>query len=219
MDPRTAALWRKYADQLPSLANYPLESERFTAGDSLAVAGEPLTRLSFVLEGFATVHNRTENGRAVLLREDERMPLIGELELLMNLPVYTSDVRATAKGAMLAIPLSAAVREQIFTDAALLGLLGRVVAKKLERTSRLATQDRLYPVANRLAAYLLYIQQNRRAEVNLTRLSELMGTSYRHLLRTIREFCENGWIAHEGGGLHILNEAELARLAGQIRYD
>ena len=219
MDARTALLLRKYKDQLPPLEGYPLYSLRFAAGERLAVACEPLTRLCFVVEGLATVHNATENGRAVLLREDERMPLIGELELLMNYPVYTSDVRATTEGALLYIPLDRAVRERIFSDAVMLRLLGRVVAQKLERTSRLATQDRLYPVAERLAAYILYTQRNRHMDAHLTRLSELMGTSYRHLLRTLRDFCDQGWLVREDSGFRVLDMAALSRLAGQIRYD
>ena len=51
------------------------------------------------------------------------------------------------------------------------------------------------------------------------RLCELMGTSYRHLLRTLREFCENGYLVRENGGYLIADEEALKRLAGSIRYD
>ena len=219
MDARTYALWRKYASQLPPLEGYPVFSTRFAAGEKLAGSGEPLTRLSFVVEGLATVHNTTENGRAVLLREYVGVQSIGELELLMDYPTYTSDVRAITNGALLYIPLDAAVRERLYADVAVLRQLGRVVAQKLEHSNRLATQDRLYPVAARLAAYLLYIQRNKRLDIHLTRVSELMGTSYRHLLRTLREFCDRGWLEHETDGYRVLDAGALMRLAGQIRYD
>lgn len=218
MDARTYALWRKHADKLPPLEGYPVSFRRFTAGELLATAGEPLTYLCFVVEGCAAVHSLMENGRIALLTEYRGIQSIGELEFLMQYPTLTSDIRAITKGAMLRIPLDEAL-EQLYADAAILRYLGREVARKLERTSRLATQDRLYPVSARLAAYLLYAQRNRQQNVHLTRLSELMGTSYRHLLRTLREFCDAGWLTHETGQYRVLDAEALARLAGQIRYD
>lgn len=218
MDARAYALLRKHAEELPPLEGYPLASRRFATGESLAMAGEPLTRLCFVVEGCATVHRMMENGRVSLLREYQGIQCIGELEFLMRYPTLTCDIRATTDGAMLCIPLDEA-GEKLAADAAILAFLGREVARKLERTSRLATQDRLYPVSARLAAYLLYAQRNRWQDVHLTRLSELMGTSYRHLLRTLREFCDAGWVAHEAGQYRVLDAEALARLAGQIHYD
>ena len=219
MDARTLALWKKYAAALPPLADYPLFSAQFAPGETLAGTGEPLVRLCFVVEGLANVHNVMENGRAVLLREYIGVQTIGELELLMDYPVHTSDVQATTRGAMLYIPLDADVRARMYADAVLLRKLGQIVASKLERSNRIASQDRLYPAAARLAAYLLYAQRNRQADIHLTRLSEMLGVSYRHLLRTLRDFCDAGWLAHEPQGYRVLDAAALARLAGQIRYD
>ena len=219
MDARTAALWRRFAAVLPPLAEYPLHAERFRPGDVLAGAGEPLTRLCFVVEGLATVHNVMENGRALLLREYSGVQTVGELELLMDYPVHASAVKATTAGAMLVIPLTPAVRAQVCADAALLRHLGQIVARKLERSNRIASQDRLYPVAARLAAFLLYAQRNRQADVHLTRLSELLGTSYRHVLRTVRAFADKGWVSHTDHGYQVVDAAALHRLAGEIRYD
>ena len=109
MDARTAALWRRYAAILPPLDTYPLQSSRFRAGETLAGAGEPITRLCFVVEGLATVHNVMENGRAVLLREYSGVQTVGELELLMDYPVHASAVKATTAGAMLLIPFQTAI--------------------------------------------------------------------------------------------------------------
>ena len=219
MDAAAFALWKKHAHALPPLAAYPLEAVRFASGDTLAGAGESARRLCFVVQGLATVHNRMENGGAVLLREYSGVQTVGELELLMEYPVHTSEVRATTAGAMLVVPLTDDVRNRIAQDAPLLRYLGQIVARKLERSNRIASQDRLYPVAERLAAYLLYAQRIRQTEINLTRLSELLGASYRHVLRTLRAFTDEGWVAHESHGYRVLNASALGRLAGEIRYD
>lgn len=219
MDANTALLWQQYAANLPPLEDYPLQAVRFHAGEVLAGVGEPLTRLCFMVEGLATVHNVMENGRALLLREFSGVQTIGELELLMAYPVHASAVKAITAGVLLAIPLTPAVRQKAFSDAALLRYLGQVVANKLERSNRIAAQDRLYPVAARLAAFMLYLHHNRQEAINLTRLSELLGTSYRHVLRILRSFVDAGWLCHSGKGYRVLDTAALTRLAGEIRYD
>ena len=218
MDSRAAALYNRHRDTLPPLENYPLRLRRFSAGERLAAVGEPLDRLCFVVEGCATVHSLMPNGRAALLMEYRGVQTIGELELLTGLPVYSSEVRAVSRGALLAIALPQG-GAQLLADPAVLLYLGREVARKLDRSSRLAAQDRLYPLSARLASYLLYAQRGQRGTLNLTRVSELMGTSYRHLLRTLQTFSQQGWIAREEQGYRVLNPEALARLGRDIRYD
>jgi len=219
MDTRAAALYNRHRHTLPPLDGYPLQMKRFTAGERLAAVGEPLERLCFVVEGCATVHSLMPNGRAALLMEYRGVQTIGELELLTGVPVYSSEVRAVSRGAMLtiALPQSAA---QLLADPAVLLYLGGEVARKLDRSSRLAAQDRLYPLAARLAAYLLYAQRGQQGTLNLTRVSELMGASYRHLLRTLHTFVLRGWIVRDGeAGYQIVNSDALAQLGRDIRYD
>lgn len=221
-DALVKTLLRRYGEVLPPLEGYPLKARRFVAGEMLAQPGEPLQNLCFLVEGCATVYNAMENGRAAMLTEYRGVQTIGELELLMEGPVLTGSIQAGTSGAMLYLPLEPS-RERLFHDAAILRYLGREVARKLEHSSRLSAQDRLYPLSARLAAYLLYRQSVPEAEprltMPLTRLCELMGTSYRHLLRTLREFCENGYLVRENGGYLIADEEALKRLAGSIRYD
>ncbi len=221
-DVRIKTLLLKHAAELPCLDAYPLFVKTFHAGDPLAVCGEPLTHLCFLVEGYATVFNAMENGRTALLTEYRGVQTIGEVELLMNYPVLTGSIRAHSDGVMLCIPLTKA-RGQIDEDAAMLRFLGRQVAQKLEHASRLNAQDRVYPLAARLAAYLLYCQcvsaQKKYTPLHLTRLSELMGASYRHLLRTLKSFADQGYIQRLGGGYRITNRQALQQLAGNLRYD
>ena len=221
-DALVKTLLRRHANELPPLADYPLKARRFVAGEMLAQPGEPLQNLCFLVEGCATVYNAMENGRAAMLTEYRGVQTIGELELLMEGPVLTGSIQAGTSGAMLYLPLEPS-RERLFHDAAILRYLGREVARKLEHSSRLSAQDRLYPLSARLAAYLLYRQSvpeaGPRFTMPLTRLCELMGSSYRHLLRTLREYCEHGYLVRENGGYRIADEYALKRLAGSIRYD
>ncbi len=221
-DALTSAMLKKHAAALPSLNGYEVTARRFAAGETLACAGEPLARLCFVVEGYATVYNTMENGRAAVLTEYRGVQTIGEVELLTDRPAFTGSVRASTKGVMLCLPLPGE-RDRLLADAAMLRFLGREVARKLEKSSRLSAQDRLYPAAARLAAWLLFAQAreaaNAPAPLSPTRLSELLGVSYRHLLRTLRAFGDKGYILRANGGCRVLNAQALARLAGDLRYD
>jgi CRP/FNR family putative post-exponential-phase nitrogen-starvation transcriptional regulator len=214
------ALLSKYAPALPPLDGYAITARRFAAGEMLADAGEPMTCLCFLVEGYATVYNAMENGRAALLTEYRGVQTIGEVELLSGRPALTDSVRASTRGAMLCLPIEGQ-REKLLSDAAMLMYLGREVALKLERSSRLNAQDRLYPLSARLAAYLLYAQAKADAYTPLspTRVSEMSGASYRHVLRTLRSFCDRGYICRQNGGYRITDRQALVRLAGALRYD
>ena len=211
-------LLQRHADALPPLDGYPLTARRFAAGELLSSAGDPLTRLCFITEGAAAVYRPLENGRVALLREYGGANTVGELELLMGYPTLTSDVRTLTHGSMLVIPLDEA-RGRIFDDPAMLRYLGREVAKKLEHTSRLAAQDHSYPLANRLAAFLLHARQGNRLTLRWSQVCDLMGVSYRHLLRTLSDFCDAGWLARDPDGYRILDVRALQALGGSIRYD
>jgi CRP/FNR family transcriptional regulator, putaive post-exponential-phase nitrogen-starvation regulator len=222
MDALTGAMLRKHAAALPPLDGYAVAARRFAAGETLAGAGEPLTRLCFLVEGYATVYNAMENGRAALLTEYRGVQTIGEVELLTDCIAFGGSVRASTKGVMLCVPLPGE-RNRLLADAAMLRFLGREVARKLEKSSRLSVQDRLYPAAARLAAWLLYAEKEGSAgaftPLRLTRLGELLGISYRHLLRTLRVFCDRSYILRGNGGYRILDAQALVRLAGDLRYD
>ena len=218
LDAFTERTLLRCAQSLPPLWAYPVTARRFAQGERLASAGEPLTQLSFVVEGCATVHTVMENGCAALQTEYRGVRSIGELELLMAYPTLTCDVRALTDGVLVCIPLPEAT-PRLLEDAAMLRFLGREVAHKLAQASRLAAQDRVYPLPARLAAYLLHAAQSGQTTLHLTRLNELLGGSYRHLLRTLRAFTDAGWVAREGGCLRVLDAQALARLAGEIRYD
>jgi predicted transcriptional regulator len=54
---------------------------------------------------------------------------------------------------------------------------------------------------------------------SLTETADLLGTSYRHLNRIVRQFIEAGIIERRGGRLSVLDEAKLALLANGNLYE
>ncbi len=201
--------------KIPALAAYPAVSRRFARGQALTRFGEPLTDLAFMACGRAKVFRVMGNGRAVLYAMFEGVEVIGDLELMLGYPAATTDIVAITDGVLVTLPL-ASCKERILSDTALLRRLGEELAHKLERSSRTGAQNLLYPLSTRLAAYVLFSAQDGMFRENLTHLSEQMATSYRHLLRTLKAFCDEGWLQSTGQGYRILREEALAGACQEI---
>jgi hypothetical protein len=68
----------------------------------------------------------------------------------------------------------------------------------------------------RLASYVMNISENNVFCENLTLLAELLGTSYRHLLRTLKSFCDKGYLKKENGVYKIIAPNQLSELGADI---
>ena len=78
----------------------------------------------------------------------------------------------------------------------------------------------LYPLENRLVRYILEAystnySQDENSE-SLTHISELLGTSYRHLLRVLDKFCSENIIKKSNKTIVILDTQKLENLAGDL---
>ena len=54
---------------------------------------------------------------------------------------------------------------------------------------------------------------------NLVNIAELLGSSYRHLLRTFNTLCKKGVFIKENGIYKIINKPLLEELAGDLYQD
>jgi len=100
----------------------------------------------------------------------------------------------------------------------------RKLAEKLAAVSMNSSINLLYPLENRLASYInesliygddLYID----FDENLNNIAELLGSSYRHLLRTFNTLCKKGVLTKDDGKYKIINKALLKDLAGDLYQD
>ncbi len=195
----------------PTLMDYPLRVRRFQQGEALVRYQQELTQLSFLVEGRGKVFRGMENGRSVLQAVMESIAVIGDQEFLMGQPRATMDVVAMSKGVLLEIPLTEN-RGLLMRDAPMLRFLGGEVGRKLDNSCNQNMQNLIYPLQTRLAAYMLLTAQDGFFAENLTRVSELLATSYRHLLRTLKELTERGTILRRPQGYLITDPALLSQL-------
>ena len=92
------------------------------------------------------------------------------------------------------------------------------MALKLASLSVSNSVNILYPLENRLASYILasYTNEDNNNTENLTQIAEFLGTSYRHLLRVVKEFELEKIIKRDNKKLVILDKDKLEELAGDL---
>lgn len=186
--------------------------------------GDDLDFFMFFVEGTAKVFTPLKNGKTLMLRFYHPLKLIGEVEML-NGDKATCSIQTITHSSVLALPMSF-VRANCREDTAFLQCTLASLADKLSTFSKSSAINLLYSLENRLASYVLATlscdegDQEEKAvfKCNLTQLAELLGTSYRHLLRVINHFCEENILKREKGGFTVLDRKALEAVSADL-YD
>lgn len=200
-----------------------LELVKFNQMEYLCHEEEKLTHLIFLVEGKAKVFRTLANGKSMLISFYEPFEVMGELELLEGRRA-SSNVQALSNCYALALDMEMA-RAKLGEDLTFLKFTCRMLAEKLHDLGSSSSVNLYYPLENRLASYILIAaisihkegeKEEKLFNENLTHLSELMGTSYRHLLRTLNGLCQKKVIKKVEKGYLILSEEMLEELAGDL---
>lgn len=195
---------------------------KFEKNEYLIREDEDLEYLLFFIQGKAKVFKTLPNGRSLLLDFYKPFRVIGDIEIVKNQSA-TGTIQALSTCYCLAMPMEEA-RLKLIKDNKFLKFTCESLAEKLAVVSMNSSINLLYPLENRLASYInesliygddLYID----FDENLNNIAELLGSSYRHLLRTFNTLCKKGVLKREGGGYKIINKTLLKDLAGDLYQD
>lgn len=195
---------------------------KFDKHEYLIREDENLEYLLFFIQGKAKVFKTLPNGRSLLLAFYKPFRVIGDIEIVKNQSA-TGTIQALSTCYCLAIPMEKA-RLKLIIDSKFLKFTCESLAEKLSAVSMNSSINLLYPLENRLASYIneslvygdnLYIY----FDENLNNIAELLGSSYRHLLRTFNTLCKKGVLKREDGKYKIINKALLKDLAGDLYQD
>lgn len=174
--------------------------------------------LFFFVDGKAKVYITLQNGKSLLLCFYEEFKLIGDIEII-NGKNSTANVQAIEECYCLGIKREI-VSQYLLRDVIFLRFMCESLSHELERSSKNSSINLLYPLENRLASYLYTTishdvtkqEDTPIFQENLTALAELLGTSYRHLHRSIDSLCKKKIIERTPQGIKIVNEDELKAL-------
>lgn len=196
---------------------------KFGRGEKICVEGEEMPYLMFLVEGKVKVFLTLANGKSLLASFYTPFQIIGDIELIKSRPT-SGTVEALKTCYILALPMEKA-RSLLLNDATFLAFSCSLLGEKLHDMSSNSAINLLYSLENRLARYILltatpYIKDEEidilLFDENLTHLAELLGTSYRHLMRTIRHFCEMGVLLRSTSGYEVIDLKALKTLAEAI---
>lgn len=205
-------------DIIPDIREYGEERLKiFTAkkGERLYPQNET-EKLIFLVDGVVKNYALTKNGRKLLLHFSEAVELLRDLEFL-NISNLSVGLEPLNRAKFLEINLKG-IRDDLLDNNDFLRAMLRQIGGKLSKTTIAQTMTAVYPLESRLGSYLLYCTaqlppQKKFFDENLVETAELLGCSYRHLLRTLKDFCTEGALEHTQNGYKILDEELLSKKA------
>lgn len=186
---------------------------RFPKGELIYRKDSQRQYLLFFLSGKVKVCSNLSNGKSMLICFYTSFRLLGDLEFYeMN----TSSSSFAVEPCLCIAVRTTPIRSRLLEDPKFLQMISRSLADKLTRATKNSAVNLLYPLENKLASYIYQVSQDNFFSENLTRLSELLGASYRHLLRTMKEFVSEGILEKCPDGYRITDSWRLMDLAQDL---
>lgn len=192
----------------------------FRKSEHIFRESEEIKYLFFFVKGKAKVYITLSNGKSLLLCFYQGFKVLGDLEII-NLQNASTNVQVIEDTICIGISLEN-VRTYLLNDAKFLRFICNSLGEKLNRCSRNSSINLLYSLENRLASYIIATSEkiNNTGQLefngNLTEIAELLGTSYRHLLRTLNTFCLKGAIRKKNRSFEVIDERILKKLAADL---
>lgn len=190
----------------------------FYEKDEFIFEAESSLRYYYLLvDGKIKISYLFENGKSMILKFYKEFNTIGDLELLKNMPIRC-NVEAVEDTFLIALP-SDILRGKYFNNVKFLRHLAESLSEKLYATINNSSYNFIYPLANRLASYLVEHITDRKYIIlnsSMEEIAEFLGTTYRHLNRTFKELEAEKIIKCDNKTVYILNEEGLRDLSKNI---
>ncbi|MGK9172373.1 transcriptional regulator YeiL [Yokenella regensburgei] len=184
------------------------------AGDFIIREGTQPAYLFYLARGRAKLYASLPNGRVSLIDFFGAPCFIGEIELV-DISHEPRAVQAIEECWCLALPMKA-FRPQLLNDVVFLRYLCVALSHKNYRNIVSLTQNQSFPLANRLAAFILLTQHNDVYHEKHTQAAEYMGVSYRHLLFVIAQFTKQGILEKQKSGYLLRDKKRITALAREM---
>lgn len=187
---------------------------RFKKGEYIYQTDSQRQYLLFFISGKIKVCSNLSNGKSLLVCFFTSFQILGDLEFFQ---INTSTTTVQAVDSCICISLRITnIRSRLMQDTLFLQFVSESLADKLARATVNHSINLLYPLENKLASYIYQVNENNIFSENLTQLSELLGTSYRHLLRVIKQFTLAGILCKTENGYFIKDTEKLQELAQDL---
>ncbi|MGB3366480.1 MAG: cyclic nucleotide-binding domain-containing protein [Acidaminobacteraceae bacterium] len=195
---------------------------KFKKGESITKTDEPIEFFYFLVDGKAKIYKLLKNGKSLLMKFFTPLEVIGEIELIEEINA-NSNIDAISDCILIAIEMDT-LRRFASDDIKFLKFLNKHLVVKLKEFSLSSSINQLYPLESRLASYILTTSSDGPASKfiegistnKLTEMADLLGTSYRHLNRTLKNLQDSGLIQKKRTAIIITDKDTLEELAGDL---
>ncbi len=184
----------------------------FEQNEFLFHEGDELKYIMFILSGRAKVSLSIPNGKQMLLDYFITDGVVGDLELFMGCNRAYTTMQAITELECIGLPLDK-YAVKLKADIAFLNWAGHELAEKMIKSDIHGVTTILQRLEPRLCAYILNSAHNGVLRETMTDVADLLGTSYRHLLRSLNKLCSENLISKQKTGYIIINEEELNKRA------
>ena len=186
---------------------------RFRKNEYLFRQGHAGGYILLIITGRMKVFVMSPDGKSLLFCFYSGSGILGEVEFATGREIASTSVQAVTDVACIGIPLSR-YQTVLKSNLAFLNALSGALAAKFLRSTQNSAAAILQPLEPRLCAYIAMTSESGCFAEKLTEVSELLGTSYRHLLRTLDSLCNQGILAKAAKGYHIKSAAALRQKCG-----
>jgi len=185
----------------------------FEDGEYLIRQGEYSEYLYFLARGRVKVFSTNFAGNIVPFGYYQRFRVIGEVSLLWGNKPDTS-VQAVGKCYCFGINLEK-YREVLINDNSFLRYICKLLCGIVKMLDNNMGVLMFMPLETRLASFILENTENGVFQASLLECSEIIATSYRHLLRMMKDFCDRGILKKEKQKYIVMDEKKLREIASE----
>jgi len=186
---------------------------RYQSEEFIIQQGHLCPYILIILEGRMKVFNTASNGRTLLFCFNTTKGIMGEVEFAMGLDTAASSVQAMTDVTCIGIPRSR-YQKELKSNAVFMNVVSASLAQKMFRSNNNNAINILQSLDARLCAYIAMTSIKGYFKEKLTEVAEMLGTSYRHLLRTLDNLCRQGILEKTRQGYLIKDEAALKQKGG-----
>ena len=182
---------------------------RYEKGEMIGLYGEKPDKLYFLVKGMIRFTCIAGNFEEYFFFDATNNGLFGEVEYVMDIPLITqSEVLEDCECIVIPIRENRQILDQ---DLIFQKFIAQVLAQKYNDMRNQYMDVETTTLRIRLAEYLCSINSQSETIPNLGLLAKYLRCSYRHLLREMKYFCENGCLVHleQKGRYKIADEAKL----------
>lgn len=203
----------------PERVQQAMQLEIVAGGSRLFSQGEDSNTLYLLVEGKLKVSRLSPEGKRLILAFKSPFDFVGDIEYVRKCPLINT-VEAVTATTVIRIPYDV-LESEMAGNTEWLQFLLETITHKFELKSHAMNFSLLYAVDVRVASYLLAMtpDDTKLDSTSLIDMADLIGTSYRHLNRVLKQFEEHGWIVKQRGKITVTDRMALLEQMGQNIYE